>query len=370
MHANTWTTHRDAVLHLPSPADLAGALPPALRATRTVHQARHAIVDVLNGTDDRLVVIAGPCSVHDPAAARDYAARLALQRARFADELEIVMRVYFEKPRTTVGWKGLINDPLLDGSERIDAGLHTARALLCDINGAEMPAATEFLDPLSPRYLADLVAWGAVGARTVESQVHRELASSLPIPIGFKNGTDGNVQVAVDAMCAAARAHRFLSVDAGGRLCATASPGNPHTHVVLRGGREPNFDAAAVNAVCERMVAAQCAPRVMIDVSHGNSRRQFRNQLGVGTAVAAQVAAGDARIVGVLIESNLIEGRQDLVPGVPLRYGQSITDACLSFADTTPLLETLAYAVRARRRGHAPALDLEFAREPLLACCA
>ncbi|HHX4055229.1 MAG: 3-deoxy-7-phosphoheptulonate synthase [Burkholderia contaminans] len=370
MHANTWTTHRDAVLHLPSPADLAGALPPALRATRTVHQARHAIVDVLNGTDDRLVVIAGPCSVHDPAAARDYAARLALQRARFADELEIVMRVYFEKPRTTVGWKGLINDPLLDGSERIDAGLHTARALLCDINGAEMPAATEFLDPLSPRYLADLVAWGAIGARTVESQVHRELASSLPIPIGFKNGTDGNVQVAVDAMCAAARAHRFLSVDAGGRLCATASPGNPHTHVVLRGGREPNFDAAAVNAVCERMVAAQCAPRVMIDVSHGNSRRQFRNQLGVGTAVAAQVAAGDARIVGVLIESNLIEGRQDLVPGVPLRYGQSITDACLSFADTTPLLETLAYAVRARRRGHAPAPDLDFAREPLLACCA
>ncbi|WP_071334504.1 3-deoxy-7-phosphoheptulonate synthase [Burkholderia contaminans] len=370
MHANTWTTHRDAVLRLPSPADLAGALPPALRATRTVHQARHAIVDVLNGTDDRLVVIAGPCSVHDPAAARDYAARLALQRARFADELEIVMRVYFEKPRTTVGWKGLINDPLLDGSERIDAGLHMARALLCDINGAEMPAATEFLDPLSPRYLADLVAWGAIGARTVESQVHRELASSLPIPIGFKNGTDGNVQVAVDAMCAAARAHRFLSVDAGGRLCATASPGNPHTHVVLRGGREPNFDAAAVNAVCERMVAAQCAPRVMIDISHGNSRRQFRNQLGVGTAVAAQVAAGDARIVGVLIESNLIEGRQDLVPGVPLRYGQSITDACLSFADTTPLLETLAYAVRARRRGHAPAPDLEFAREPLLACCA
>ncbi|VWC50513.1 phospho-2-dehydro-3-deoxyheptonate aldolase [Burkholderia lata] len=370
MHANTWTTNRDAVLHLPSPADLAGALPPALRASRTVQMARRAIVDVLNGTDDRLVVIAGPCSVHDPAAARDYAARLALQRARFADELEIVMRVYFEKPRTTVGWKGLINDPLLDGSERIDAGLHTARALLCDINGAEMPAATEFLDPLSPRYLADLVAWGAIGARTVESQVHRELASSLPIPIGFKNGTDGNVQVAVDAMCAAARPHRFLSVDTGGRLCATASPGNPHTHVVLRGGREPNFDASAVNAACERMAAAQCAPRVMIDVSHGNSRRQFRNQLGVGTAVAAQIATGDTRIVGVLIESNLIEGRQDLVPGMPLRYGQSITDACLSFADTTQLLETLAYAVRARRRGHAPAPDLEFAHEPLLACCA
>ncbi|MGC3028844.1 3-deoxy-7-phosphoheptulonate synthase [Burkholderia sp. DN3021] len=370
MHANAWTTDRDAVLRLPTPADLAGALQPALRASRTVHTTRRAITDVLNGADDRLVVIAGPCSVHDPAAARDYAARLALQRARFADELEIVMRVYFEKPRTTVGWKGLVNDPLLDGSERIDAGLHAARALLCDINGAEMPAATEFLDPLSPRYLADLVAWGAIGARTVESQVHRELASSLPIPIGFKNGTDGNVQVAVDAMCAAARAHRFLSVDACGRLCAAASSGNPHTHVVLRGGREPNFDAAAVNAACERMAAAQFAPRVMIDVSHGNSRRQFRNQLGVGADVAAQVAAGDTRIVGVLIESNLIEGRQDLVPGVPLRYGQSITDACLSFADTAGLFETLAHAVRARRQGHAPMPGIEFAHEPLLACCA
>ncbi|MCA8036260.1 3-deoxy-7-phosphoheptulonate synthase [Burkholderia arboris] len=370
MHANAWTTNRDAVLRLPSPADLAGALPPAWRASRTVHTTRRAIVDVLDGADDRLVVIAGPCSIHDPDAARDYAARLALQRARFADELEIVMRVYFEKPRTTVGWKGLINDPLLDGSDRIDVGLHTARALLCDINGAEMPAATELLDPLSPRYLADLIAWGAIGARTVESQVHRELASSLPIPIGFKNGTDGNVQVAVDAMRAAAHAHRFLSIDAGGRLCASASPGNPHTHVVLRGGREPNFDAAAVNAACERMMAAQFAPRVMIDVSHGNSRRQYRNQLAVGAEVAAQVAAGDTRIVGVLIESNLIEGRQDLVPGVPLRYGQSITDACLSFADTAQLFETLAHAVRTRRRGHPLPLGAEFAHEPLLACCA
>lgn len=350
MQSISWSPDHDAVQCLPSPAELSEALPATPRALHTVQKTRNAIVDILTGTDDRLVVIVGPCSVHDPVAARDYAARLALQRARFADELEIVMRVYFEKPRTTVGWKGLVNDPLLDNSHRIDVGLYTARALLCDINHREMPAATEFLDPLSIRYLSDLVAWGAIGARTVESQIHREMASALALPIGFKNGTDGNVQVAVDAMSAASRPHRFMSIDAQGQLCALSTPGNRHTHVVLRGGSEPNYEAHFVDAACKRVAAAHFTPRVMIDFSHANSRRQYRNQVGVCADVADQVAAGDERIMGVMIESNIKEGRQDVVPGTALAYGQSITDACVSFDDTGYLFEALADAVRARRR--------------------
>jgi 3-deoxy-7-phosphoheptulonate synthase len=350
MQSKSWSTDHEAVQCLPSPAELSEALPATPRALRTVQKTRNAIVDILNGTDDRLVVIVGPCSVHDPVAARDYAARLALQRARFAQELEIVMRVYFEKPRTTVGWKGLVNDPLLDNSHRIDVGLYTARALLGDINDREMPAATEFLDPLSIRFLSDLIAWGAIGARTVESQIHREMVSALPLPVGFKNGTDGNVQVAVDAMSAAARGHRFMSIDAQGRLCALSTPGNRHTHVVLRGGSEPNYEAHCVDAACKRIAAAHFAPRVMIDFSHANSRRQYRNQVSVCADVADQVARGDERIVGVMIESNIKEGRQDVVPGTALAYGQSITDACVSLEDTGYLFEALADAVRARRR--------------------
>ena len=363
MQSKSWSADHGAVQSLPSPAQLLDALPSTPRALHTVQKARSAIVDILNGADDRLVVIVGPCSVHDPVAARDYAARLGVLRARFADELEIVMRVYFEKPRTTVGWKGLVNDPLLNGSHRIDVGLYTARSLLCDINDREMPAATEFLDPLSVRYLSDLVAWGAIGARTVESQIHREMASALPLPIGFKNGTDGNVQVAVDAMSAAARGHRFISVDPQGRLCAFNTPGNRDTHLVLRGGSEPNYEAHCVDAASKRMSAAHFTPRVMIDFSHANSRRQYRNQVSVCADVADQVARGDARIVGVMIESNIKEGRQEVVPGTALVYGQSITDACVSLDDTAYLFEALADAVRARRRVRAEQTE----REPLRA---
>jgi len=322
------------------------------KASQTVHDARNAVHRILHGMDDRLVVVIGPCSIHDAAAARDYAQRLAAQRARLAPELEIVMRVYFEKPRTTVGWKGLINDPDLDGSFRINHGLRLARELLLEINQLGLPAGCEYLDMITPQYLADLVSWGAIGARTTESQVHRELASGLSCPVGFKNGTDGNVRIAADAIKAAQQPHHFLSVTKGGHSAIVSTRGNEDCHIILRGGSQPNFDASSVEAVCQELAHRGLAQRLMIDASHANALKRFENQIAVCRDVAGQLAAGEERIFGAMVESHLMAGRQDLVPGRPLAYGQSITDACLGWDDSVGALEILAEAVRQRRVAH------------------
>jgi 3-deoxy-7-phosphoheptulonate synthase len=333
-----------------APVDLIDALPRTERVTDTVTAARRASHDILHGTDDRLIVVIGPCSIHDPVAARDYAERLLGERRRLGDTLEIVMRVYFEKPRTTVGWKGLINDPRLDGSFRIDEGLRLARGLLLDINRMGLPAGCEFLDTISPQYIADLVAWGAIGARTTESQVHRELASGLSCPIGFKNGTDGDVRIAIDAVTAASHPHHFMAVTKEGRAAIAATTGNEDCHVILRGGgKAPNYDAASVEAASAEATRAGLAPRIMIDASHANSSKQPENQPKVIADIAAQVAAGDRRIIGAMIESHLVAGRQDLVAGRPLIYGQSITDGCIDWDTSVAALEVLAAAVRQRR---------------------
>ena len=310
---------------------------------------RQNIHNIMAGTDDRLLVVIGPCSIHDPHAAIEYAHRLKVVRAQYAGTLEIVMRVYFEKPRTTVGWKGLINDPYLDESYRIDEGLRIARQLLIDINRIGLPAGSEFLDVISPQYIGDLISWGAIGARTTESQVHRELASCLSAPIGFKNGTDGNIRIATDAIQAAARGHHFLSVHKNGQVAIVQTNGNKDCHVILRGGKQPNYSADDVNAACELLKKSGLREQVMIDLSHANSSKQHARQIVVAEDVANQVAAGDARIMGLMIESHLEEGRQDIVPGQPLKHGVSVTDACISFAQTVPVLEQLAQAVRARR---------------------
>jgi 3-deoxy-7-phosphoheptulonate synthase len=314
---------------------------------------RDAVRRILRGEDDRLLVIVGPCSIHDPAAALEYARRLKAERDRHAGELEIVMRVYFEKPRTTVGWKGLINDPYLDESFRIHEGLRIARQLLVDINRLGMPAGSEFLDVISPQYIGDLIAWGAIGARTTESQVHRELASGLSAPVGFKNGTDGNVKIAIDAIQAAARGHHFLSVHKNGQVAIVETNGNPDCHVILRGGKAPNYDAASVAAACAEIEAAGLPCRLMVDASHANAAKRHERQVAVMQDVAAQVAAGSRCLFGVMIESHLEGGNQRFTPGqddpAALKWGTSITDACLAFADTVPVLEGLAAAVRARR---------------------
>jgi 3-deoxy-7-phosphoheptulonate synthase len=325
------------------------------KASDVVATSRNAQHRILHGQDDRLLVIIGPCSVHDPKSAREYAARLAEQRKRHAGDLEVVMRVYFEKPRTTVGWKGMINDPDLDNSFDINKGLRTARELLLDINEAGLPAATEYLDMISPQYLADLIAWGAIGARTTESQTHRELASGLSCPVGFKNGTDGNVKIAVDAIKAAQHPHHFLSVTKGGHSAIVQTKGNEDCHVILRGGKTPNYDAASVQAACEEIGKAGLAQRLMIDCSHANSSKKHENQIVVAADVAAQLARGDSRVIGVMIESHLNAGRQDLVPGKELAYGQSITDACIGWDDSLKVLDTLAAGVRERRRALAMA---------------
>ena len=314
-----------------------------------ITHTRKTIHTIMAGKDDRLLVVVGPCSIHDPAAALDYARRLKPLRDRYADTLEIVMRVYFEKPRTTVGWKGLINDPYLDGSFEINEGLKLARSLLVDINGLGVPAGTEFLDLISPQYIADLISWGAIGARTTESQGHRELSSGLSCPVGFKNATSGSLRIALDAMHAAAHPHHFLSVTKEGRSAIFATAGNPDTHVILRGGNRPNYDTESVNMAAEEMEDAGLRPRMMIDFSHANSRKKPQKQVDVGRDVAGQVARGDRRIVGVMIESHLVAGRQDWRPDTELTYGQSITDACIGWDDTEPLLEELAKAVRRRR---------------------
>ncbi|RZL51412.1 MAG: 3-deoxy-7-phosphoheptulonate synthase, partial [Variovorax sp.] len=305
--------------------------------------------------DDRLAVVIGPCSIHDPVAAMDYAHRLLEQRRRFAGTLEIIMRVYFEKPRTTVGWKGLINDPDLDGSFNINKGLHTARRLLLDINQLGLPAGCEFLDIITPQYLADLVAWGAIGARTTESQVHRELASGLSCPVGFKNGTDGNVRIAIDAVTSAAHPHHFLAVNKQGHSGIASTTGNADCHVILRGGKTPNYDAASLDAACQQLAAAKLAPRVMIDVSHGNSSKKPENQPLVAAELAAQVEQGERRMLGLMVESHLKAGRQDLVAGKPLEYGQSITDGCIDWPTSVQVLERLSLAVERRRASGAAA---------------
>ncbi|PLY42155.1 3-deoxy-7-phosphoheptulonate synthase [Janthinobacterium sp. ROICE36] len=319
------------------------------RARQTTANARKALQRILHGKDDRLMVVIGPCSIHDTKAAMEYARRLAAQRLRFADELEIVMRVYFEKPRTTVGWKGLINDPYMDNSFRINDGLRMARELLCDINELGLPAGTEFLDLISPQYLADLISWGAIGARTTESQVHRELASGLSCPVGFKNGTDGNIKIAVEAIKAATQAHHFLSVTKGGHSAIACTNGNEDCHVILRGGRAPNYDAASVEQACQQIAGLGLAPRLMIDASHANSSKKPENQVPVCADIAGQVAGGDGRIVGVMIESHLVAGRQDLQAGRQLVYGQSVTDGCIDWAASVGVLEGLAMGVRQRR---------------------
>jgi 3-deoxy-7-phosphoheptulonate synthase len=334
-----------------TPAQVQDELPLSEAAAQTTLRARSEAQRILRGADDRLLVVVGPCSIHDPAAALDYAARLAALREELAPELLLVMRVYFEKPRTTVGWKGLINDPDLDESYRIDKGLRLARRLLLDLNERGVPAGVEYLDILTPQYVADLVSWGAIGARTTESQLHREMASGLSCPVGFKNGTDGSVKVAVDAVLAARSPHRFLSLTQSGQVSIFETAGNEDCHVILRGGASgSNYDARSVDAACAAMTRAGLPPQVMIDFSHANSAKQHKRQLAVAEDVGHQVAGGDRRIVGAMVESHLVEGRQEIGPHGGMTYGQSVTDACLHWDDSAALLRGLAEAVRHRRR--------------------
>ena len=318
-----------------------------------ITQTRSNIHRIMAGKDDRLLLVIGPCSIHDPVAALEYARRLAVQREKYAGTLEIVMRVYFEKPRTTVGWKGLINDPYLDETYRIDEGLRIARQLLIDINRLGLPAGSEFLDVISPQYIGDLIAWGAIGARTTESQVHRELASGLSAPIGFKNGTDGNIRIATDAIQAAARGHHFLSVHKNGQVAIVQTSGNKDCHVILRGGKAPNYDAASVNAACKELEAAKLSAMLMVDCSHANSSKQHEKQLDVAREIGAQVAGGSHQVFGLMVESHLLPGTQKFTPGkdkaTELEYGKSITDACLSWEDSLRLLDVLSESVKTRR---------------------
>jgi 3-deoxy-7-phosphoheptulonate synthase len=341
-----------AIKPLVTPDELVAEIPLTEQAAEVVTESRSAIHRILHEMDDRLLVVMGPCSIHDPKAGLEYAQRLLEQRKHYAKDLEIVMRVYFEKPRTTVGWKGLINDPHLDGSFDINTGLRKGREVLSQINAMGLPAGVEFLDVISPQYIADLVAWGAIGARTTESQVHRELASGLSCPVGFKNGTDGNLKIAYDAVKAASHPHHFLSVTSEGRTAIVSTRGNEDCHVILRGGKQPNFDAASVEAACKDAAAANMACRLMIDMSHGNSSKKPENQLPVSKTIAEQLSAGDERIFGVMVESHLVFGRQDLKDGMSLAdltYGQSITDGCIGWEDSLTILENLAQGVRERR---------------------
>jgi len=337
------------VKELNPPSQVLTDLPCTEESAATTYGARQAIHRILHSGDDKLLVVIGPCSIHDPVAAKEYADRLALERKRHAGELEIVMRLYFEKPRTTVGWKGLINDPDLDGSFEINKGLHIARKLLLDITKMGLPAGCEYLDMITPQYIADLVSWGAIGARTTESQTHRELASGLSCPVGFKNGTDGNFRVAVDAVKAASQPHHFLSVTKEGHSAIFSTAGNEDCHIILRGGKNPNYDADSVNAASHEIGKAGLAQRLMIDASHANSGKKAENQIPVCADIAKQLEHGDMRIVGVMVESHLVGGRQDLIPGKPLTYGQSITDGCIAWEDSVLVLEYFAAAVRARR---------------------
>ena len=319
-----------------------------------ITHTRKTIHRIMSGKDDRLLLIMGPCSIHDPAAALEYARRLKVLRDQHADTLEIVMRVYFEKPRTTVGWKGLINDPYLDESFKIDEGLRIARQLLIEINKLGLPAGSELLDTISPQYIGDLIAWGAIGARTTESQVHRELASGISAPIGFKNGTDGNIKIATDAIQAASRGHHFLSIHKNGSVSVVQTKGNPDCHVILRGGKAPNYDAASVDAACKDLAAAKLPASLMVDCSHANSSKQHEKQLEVARDIAAQMSGGSTQIFGVMVESHLHGGAQKFTPGkddpAQLEFGKSITDACLHWEDSLQVVQVLSDAVQARRK--------------------
>jgi len=332
------------------PIALMERFPATEQATQSVVQGRSAIHNILNAEDQRLLVVIGPCSIHDPQSALEYGQRLVALREKYRDNLEIVMRVYFEKPRTTVGWKGLINDPYLDNSFQLNDGLRIGRKLLLDLNELGLPTAGEFLDMITPQYMADFMCWGAIGARTTESQVHRELASGLSCPVGFKNGTDGTIKIAIDAIGAASAAHHFLSVTKLGHSAIVETTGNEDCHIILRGGSQPNYDAENVAKISEQLLAAGLKNNIMIDFSHANSSKKFKNQLLVGADVAEQIAQGNQAIFGVMIESHLVEGRQDLVDGKVSVYGQSITDACLGWADTEQLLAQLNTAVATRNR--------------------
>lgn len=350
MHFQTDDIRINEIKELLPPVAVLEKYPATDTASATVFESREAIHRILAGEDDRLLVVVGPCSIHNTQAAIEYGQRLKVLRERYADTLEVVMRVYFEKPRTTVGWKGLINDPYLDNSFQINDGLRIGRKLLLDLNDMGMPTASEFLDMITPQYLADLMSWGAIGARTTESQVHRELASGLSCPVGFKNGTDGTIKVAADAIGAASASHHFLSVTKYGHSAIVSTAGNPDCHIILRGGKEPNYSAAHVAAVCEGLKKAGLAQKLMIDFSHANSSKQYQRQMVVAEDVCSQLAAGQQAIMGVMVESHLVEGRQDLQDDGELTYGQSITDACIGWEDTERMLAQLAEAVAARRQ--------------------
>ncbi|SEQ82682.1 3-deoxy-D-arabinoheptulosonate-7-phosphate synthase [Solimonas aquatica] len=352
MRVVTENTRIKSISGVSTPAQVQAELPASERAAQTTFDARREIQDVLHGRDDRLLVIVGPCSIHDPKAALEYAERLKTLREQLSKHLLIIMRVYFEKPRTTVGWKGLINDPNLDDSYDINKGLRMGRELLLQLNDMGIPAGVEYLDILTPQYLTDLVAWGAIGARTTESQLHRELASALSCPVGFKNGTEGSVKVAVDAVMSARHPHRFLSLTQQGQVGIFETTGNEDCHVILRGGSSgTNYDAKSVDAACAALSKAGLRPQVMIDFSHANSSKQHKKQISVGQDVGHQIAGGDERIIGVMIESHLVEGRQDIGPA--MCYGQSVTDACIHWDDTAELLRSLAGSVEQRRLRHA-----------------
>ncbi|WP_107853154.1 3-deoxy-7-phosphoheptulonate synthase AroG [Oceanimonas marisflavi] len=350
MHFQTDDIRINEIKELLPPVAVLEKYPATDTASATVFESRQAIHRILTGEDDRLLVVVGPCSIHDTQAAIEYGQRLKGLRERYADTLEVVMRVYFEKPRTTVGWKGLINDPYLDNSFQINDGLRTGRKLLLDLNDMGLPTASEFLDMITPQYLADLMSWGAIGARTTESQVHRELASGLSCPVGFKNGTDGTIKVAADAIGAASASHHFLSVTKFGHSAIVSTAGNPDCHIILRGGKEPNYSADHVATVCAGLEKAGLPQKLMIDFSHANSSKQYQRQMVVAEDVCGQIAGGQQAIMGVMVESHLVEGRQDLKEGCELTYGQSITDACIGWDDTEKMLAQLAEAVAARRQ--------------------
>ena len=340
----------ESIKAVTSPAEICEEIPVTEAAAKTTYETRQSIHNILEGTDDRLLVITGPCSIHDIKAAKEYASRLKPLIDKYRNDLLIVMRVYFEKPRTTVGWKGLINDPDLDDSFQINKGLRMARSLLLELNEKGVAAGTEYLDLITPQYITDLISWGAIGARTTESQVHRELASGLSCPVGFKNGTDGTVKIAVDAVGAVRHPHHFLSLRKEGNSAIFSTTGNGDSHIILRGGRTPNYEPDSINLAAKELEAAKLPVRIMVDFSHANSRKQHQIQMDVGKNVAAQITGGDQRIFGVMIESHLVAGRQDIVPGRPPVYGQSITDACLGWDDTERLIAILADASGKRRK--------------------
>lgn len=349
MYYQTDDVNIDKIKELLPPVALLERFPLSQTASKTVFDARQATHNILTGKDDRLLVVIGPCSIHDPKAALEYAERLALLREELKEELEVVMRVYFEKPRTTVGWKGMINDPYMDNSCQLNDGLRLARKLLLNVNELGLPTAGEFLDMITPQYIADLMSWGAIGARTTESQVHRELASGMSCPVGFKNGTDGTIKVAIDAIGAASAPHNFLSVTKYGHSAIVQTRGNEDCHIILRGGKEPNYSKAHVDAVNEQLTSAKLPNNIMVDFSHANSSKQFKRQMDVSTDISEQIAAGDKSLFGVMIESHLVEGRQDIVNGGAETYGQSVTDACIGWADSETVLRQLSEAVKARR---------------------